>query len=187
MCFYFTICGMINEEFFIDLESENEPEFDYDSLVTLSSERALLPRPPLKEYSQNFIMEIALGLETPESLCVRYDITPLEYLQLSANQTFITDLAHWRQRMADEGLSFKLKARVQAEEYLQEIDNIVTDPTTSKETKLAAISRVVQWGGLDTKPSDTGNAKPSITINITRFSDPDLNSNSVKPETIEIN
>lgn len=146
----------MNSEFFIPAEIETLPA----------------ARPPLKEYPQNFVMELALGLESPDALCIRYDITLHEYSQLTSNPTFQTDLNNWRSRMADEGLSFKLKARVQAESYLADIDDIITSQSTSPETKLAAISRVVQWGGLESKgDNSSGSNKPSVTINITRFSD----------------
>ena len=136
----------------------------------------------IKDYPQNFVMELALGLDSADTLCIRYDYTPHEFAQLQDNPTFKKDLLDWKQRMADEGLSFKFKARVQAEAYLHDIDQIIADPTTSKETKLAAISRVVEWGGLSAKTNGsdaTASGKSSITINIARFSDPE-------PTTIEI-
>lgn len=129
-------------------------------------------RPNITNYSQHFIMELALGLESPDALCIRYDITPSEYSLLLANPVFQTDLTHWKSKMVDEGLSFKLKARIQAESYLEEIDELISDPTTSKETKLAAISRIVSWAGLEqSKTTSEAGSKPSVTINITRFSD----------------
>lgn len=156
----------MNEEFTIDDKLVNPPEKLSRSAVN---------------YSQHFVMELALGLETPDTLCIRYDITPYEYACLLANPVFQSDLNNWKQKMVDEGLSFKLKARVQAESYLEELDQIVHDPDTSKETKLAAISRVVGWAGLEqSKNSTEGSSKPSITINITRFSDN-------RQEAIEIN
>lgn len=145
----------MNEEFAIDTALVTPPD-KLSQAVT--------------NYSQHFVMELALGLESPDSLCIRYDITPYEYACLLANPVFQSDLNSWKQRMVDEGLSFKLKARVQAEAYLEEIDNLVNDPDTSKETKLAAISRVVAWGGLEqSKNSTEGSSKPSITINIAPY------------------
>ena len=174
---------MLNSEFHILLDDPEEDNFIDTFISEVSASKPLTPalRPAIKDYPQNFVMELALGLETEDALCVRYDFTPEEYALLLSNKTFQSDLANWKQRMADEGLSFKLKARVQAESYLMDIDGIIHDPSTSNETKLAAISRVVSWGGLDQKATqESSSSKPSITINITRFSDS-------KTEAIEIN
>ena len=167
------------------LDTENL-EFQLDDFLEDLSEplEPTLPvRPNITDYSQHFIMELALGLETPDALCIRYDITPSEYALLLANPIFQTDLAHWKQKMVDEGLSFKLKARVQAESYLEQIDDIITSPNTSQETKLAAISRVVGWAGLEQSKttSETSN-KPTVTINITRFSDNSKEAIEIKGE-----
>ena len=156
------------------LDNENL-EFRLDEYLEdlATPEAAALPvRPSITNYSQHFVMELALGLESPDALCIRYDVTPSEYALLLSNPIFQTDLAHWKQKMVDEGLSFKLKARVQAESYLTEIDELIADPSTSKETKLAAISRIVSWAGLEQSKTTTESSnKPSVTINITRFSD----------------
>lgn len=167
-------CRMLNEEFIIDLP-ENELDAILASVATPPP--ATIKRP--RDYPQNFCMELALGLEDEEVLCIRYDLTPYEYECLKENHAFQKDLASWRSRMAEDGLSFKLKARVQAESYLQEIDSIITSIDTSAETKLNAITRCVEWAGLGPKQQDGKNSGTSVTINITRFSED-------SPKTIEI-
>lgn len=169
---------MLNEEFQIDLLDEPN---ELDTL--LASVAAPSPPAPAKkprDYPQNFCMELALGLEDEDALCIRYDISPYEYACLKENHAFQKDLSAWRSRMAEDGLSFKLKARVQAESYLQEIDTIITSIDTSPETKLNAITRCVEWAGLGPKQQESKGSGTSVTINITRFSED-------SPNTIKIN
>jgi hypothetical protein len=161
---------MLNEEFMVE---------DYlEELATPAAPPQVQRKP--KDYPQNFCMELALGLEDEDALCIRYNITPYEYECLKENHAFQKDLSSWRSRVAEEGLSFKLKARVQSEMYLQEIDNIVYDPSTSPETKLNAITRCVEWAGLGPKQQVQSSGEGRVVIRI------ESNIGSVIPTTAKV-
>ena len=50
------------------------------------------------------------------------------------------------------GVTFRAKARLQAEEYLAVVDRIVTNDLINPSTRLDAIKSMVKWGELEPTP-----------------------------------
>lgn len=85
--------------------------------------------------------------------------------------TFVTEIT-------ESGESFKLKARVQAEELLSTQWEIIHDRDAPHSVRMKGIENVVEWAGLGEKKNTEKAAPPSITINI------DLGG--AKPEVIDV-
>jgi hypothetical protein len=69
----------------------------------------------------------------------------------------------------DKGLTFKLKARAQAEELLTTSWLLIHDPAVSPAVKADLIKSTVKWAGLepkDTTVTDGGTGGVKITINL---------------------
>jgi len=75
--------------------------------------------PALLGYPPTLPLEIALKTATPKELCEEYGITKQEWDELRADERFRRDVAQYIEMLKEEGMSFKLKARLQSEELLK--------------------------------------------------------------------
>lgn len=83
------------------------------------------------------------------------------------------------QELKNSGESFKLKARVQAEELLKTAWEIVQDKNAPHSVRMKGIENVVEWADLKPKKdAGTTTSTPAITINI------DLGGDT--PEVIDV-
>ena len=117
----------------------------------------------LTEWHPRLPLDLSLG-EDSATLCQRYDITPTQLQSLLLTPAFQKDIDRHRQDILDNGLSFRLKAKIQAEEYLKEIDNLVHDPEASPAVRLDAIKSVVKWAGYEPKESSTSGGPTRMVI-----------------------
>jgi hypothetical protein len=130
------------------------------------------PLRPTK-WSDRLALDIALTLEgsgesLPEVLA-RHNLTNNDILQFNADPVFLKKVDALRNEVRDKGLTFKLKARAQAEELLTTSWCIIHDPGVSPAVKADLIKSTVKWAGLE--PKDVGSGEtPSggvkITINL---------------------
>ena len=95
--------------------------------------------------------DVAMG-DSPESLCDRYGLQPEALDIFFLNAAFRREVAAHGQQIRDEGITFKAKARLQAEMYLEELHDIVVDKTIAPATRLDAIKSVTKWAGYEPKP-----------------------------------
>ena len=85
------------------------------------------------------------------------------------SQLFLKKVESYRNEIREKGMTFKLKARAQAEELLTTSWTLIHNPDTSAAVKADLIKSTVKWGGLEPK-NDTaiegqgGGVK--ITINL---------------------
>lgn len=86
---------------------------------------------------------------------------------LMKSEGFRNRLAAYMKELRDTGESFKLKARVQAEELLAVQWSIVQDPETPASVRMQGIQNVVEWADLKPRKSvESPGAPPSISIHI---------------------
>lgn len=107
-------------------------------------------------------IELALKTATPEELRVEYGYTKQEWDELPRNVVFMRDLAAACELVRQEGMSFKLKAKLIAEENLKQVwkmvhDNSVNAPPAAVKGKL--IELVARWAGFD--PRTNGSEGPA--------------------------
>lgn len=113
---------------------------------------------------------IALGLEPADQKVKR----------LLSSDAFKLRYASYVRELKESGESFKLKARVQAEEMLKTSWEIINDKAAPHSVRMDGIKNMVEWADLNPKKkdSDRNGAPPSITINI------DLGGD--RPEVIDV-
>jgi hypothetical protein len=74
---------------------------------------------------------------------------------------------HFRTEVREKGITFKLKARAQAEELLTTSWLLIHDPVVSPAVKADLIKSTVKWAGLEPKDSpETANAGGGVKITI---------------------
>jgi hypothetical protein len=100
--------------------------------------------------------DVALGMDEEEDILTRHGIPPAAWAVIRDNPLFRREVGEHRRRMGEEGVTFKAKAKVQAEEYLKTLDVLVTDPVVDPRVRLEAIRSVVKWAGLEPRPESEG-------------------------------
>lgn len=126
------------------------------------------------KWSDRLALDIALRLEGSgedvSDICLRHNITPASLLVYNKDPIFLAKVGHLRNEVRDKGITFRLKARTQAEELLKTSWLLIHSPETSAAVKADLIKSTVKWAGLEPKSDaavDDGNGGGvRITINL---------------------
>jgi hypothetical protein len=118
-------------------------------------------------WQQDFLLELALGLEPDVDIMARYDVTPVQLNQWYEHPVFKKELSELRKKVLDEGLTFKVKCRVQAEQYLLDIHNVMKDKSTPPNTKLEILRSLSRWAGYD--PKDDKKESTTVNVNVNQI------------------
>ncbi len=123
------------------------------------------------KWSDRLAFDIALTLEgsgeTLQEIIGRHNITTNDVLVFNSDPIFLKKVEHYRGEVREKGLTFKLKARAQAEELLTTSWLLIHDPVVSPAVKADLIKSTVKWAGLEPKnetTTESGGVK--ITINL---------------------
>jgi hypothetical protein len=100
-------------------------------------------------WSPRMAFDIAMGEEDPEVLRERYALDEEAFDRIVAHPAFRKEVSQFMKDVRENGVTFKAKVRAQAEEYLEVVDELITDPLVGASLKLDAIKSVVKWAGLD--------------------------------------
>ena len=141
------------------------------------------------KWSDRLAFDIALTLEgsgeTLQEVMTRHNITANDILTFNADPIFLKKVEHYREEVREKGLTFKLKARAQAEELLTTSWMLIHDPAVSPAVKADLIKSTVKWGGLEPKNVETDvGANGGVRITINLGSTPQ-DARTIEAETIE--
>lgn len=125
------------------------------------------------KWNDRLAFDVALTLEgsgeTLQEIMGRHNITANEILVFKQDPIFLKKVEHYRNEVRDKGLTFKLKARAQAEELLTTSWLLIHDPAVSPAVKADLIKSTVKWAGLEPKNDavvEGGAGGVKITINL---------------------
>jgi len=125
------------------------------------------------KWSDRLAFDIALTLEgsgeTLQEVITRHKIAASDIINFNADPVFLKKVEHYRGEIQEKGLTFKLKARAQAEELLTTSWMLIHDPAVSPAVKADLIKSTVKWGGLEPKTevgTEGGTGGVRITINL---------------------
>jgi hypothetical protein len=125
------------------------------------------------KWNDRLAFDVALTLEgsgeTLQEIIARHNISANDILAFNADPIFLKKVEHYRGEVRDKGLTFKLKARAQAEELLTTSWLLIHDPAVSPAVKADLIKSTVKWAGLEPKGdvvTDGGGGGVKITINL---------------------
>jgi hypothetical protein len=125
------------------------------------------------KWSDRLAFDVALTLEgsgeTLQEVMSRHNINANDVLKFNADPVFLKKVDHYRGEVRDKGMTFKLKARAQAEELLTTSWMLIHDPVVSPAVKADLIKSTVKWAGLEPKDNITTEAASGgvkITINL---------------------
>lgn len=125
------------------------------------------------KWNDRLAFDVALTLEgsgeTLQEVIARHKITANDIVAFNADRVFLKKVDSYRTEIRDKGLTFKLKARAQAEELLTTSWLLIHDPAVSPAVKADLIKSTVKWAGLepkDTGPGEGGGGGVRIMINL---------------------
>lgn len=133
--------------------------------------RSITPRGPSDParlgYPPTFPIEIALRTSGTRQICEEYGIDEDEWELIRHEPLFLADLKRALEMLQQEGMSFKVKAQLQASEILKTSWRMIHSPDTPPAVRANMISATVRWAGYD-QPSQasTGAAGSGFSINI---------------------
>jgi hypothetical protein len=119
-------------------------------------------------YPPTFPIEIALKTSSTQAICEAYGISRDEWDRLRYDTLFLGDLERAMKLVSQEGMSFKLKAKLQAEELLKTSWRTIHDPLTPPSVKADLIKSTMRWAEYDQPPKESAlaGAAAGFSINI---------------------
>lgn len=123
------------------------------------------------KWSDRLAFDIALALEgsgeTIDEIKQRHRIRSDALLVFNKDPVFLKQVERYREEVREKGLTFRLKARAQAEELLTTSWGLIHSPDVSPAVKADLIKSTVKWAGLELKTEEgTGGASGGVKINI---------------------
>lgn len=123
------------------------------------------------KWSDKLAFDVALRLEGSgdelNNLLDKHHITTVDLLALNSDGVFLKQVANYRDEIHERGLTFRLKARAQAEELLLTSWKLIHAPEVSPTVKADLIKSTVKWAGLEPKDgAQTGDAGGGVKITI---------------------
>ncbi len=105
-------------------------------------------------------IERALKTASPQELQLEYGYTDAEWAALPRNPVFMRELAGACELVRQEGMSFKLKAKLIAEENLKQVWKLIHSSNTEvpPAVKGRLIELTARWAGFDPKTNGEGGA-----------------------------
>lgn len=141
----------------IDMAASSDPGID--ALVAAARDPSKLGFPAMLP------VELALKIDTPAVVCAAYGIDKDGLQTLLRNAVFVKAYQDAVEMLKIEGMSFKLKARMQAEDLLATSYTMVKNANTSDAVRADLIKSTVRWAGWDAKAADA-NAGSQFAIQI---------------------
>jgi hypothetical protein len=142
------------------------------------------------KWNDRLAFDVALTLEgsgdTLQEVITRHRISANDILTFNADHVFLKKVEGYRTEVREKGLTFKLKARAQAEELLTTSWLLIHDASVSPAVKADLIKSTVKWAGLEPKdagPQDNGTGGVKITINL--GSDP-RDARTIEATTVDV-
>lgn len=117
------------------------------------------------EWSMHLVMDVALNA-SKDSILEAHSLQFHELERIVANPQFVLAVAKLRKDLEKEGATFKLKAQLQADHYLQKVHEMVMDPDMDPKVVTRLIEDVARWGGLDAPQAVNGGAMGGFSISI---------------------
>ena len=129
--------------------------------------------PVQTKWSDRFAFDLALLMEGSgeklDELLDRHEYDASDLLTFKNDANFLKKVDAYREEVRTKGLTFRVKARAQAEELLRTSWILIHDPIVSPAVQADLIKATVRWGGLETPPKEEGGGGAggvTITINL---------------------
>jgi len=123
------------------------------------NQNAVIPFDPRMAY------DIALGLEDPVTVAAEYGLTSDQYYTLKEYHPFQQAVERYMAELKEKGVTFRIKAALQAEALLPEVFRMSLDPNTPASVRADLIKWQAKVGNLEPKEKQS-EAVSGLHINI---------------------
>lgn len=122
--------------------------------------------PARKGWPASLVVDMALGGASDEAICSAYELQQHELDNLREDPAFLIQVAAVEKEIQKEGVSFRMKARLQAEELLMTSWGLIHSPATPASVKAGLIKDTVRWAGWDAPAQEAGAGRGGFSVNI---------------------
>ena len=112
-------------------------------------------------YPPTLPIEIAMRTSSTRAVCEAYGITEDEWDLIRFDPVFLSDLQRAADMLKEEGMSFRIKAKLQAEELLKSSWRMIHDPNAPPAVRADLIKATMRWAQYDVPPSQQAGAPGS--------------------------
>lgn len=139
--------------------------------LATTMQRSLNPENPaeIELYPPQLPMEVALKTATTQEICEAYNLSKADWDALRVHPVFVRDVMYWAEQLKKDGASFRLKAKLQAEELLKTSWQLIHshNDDVSPTVKADLIKFTVRAAGLDGSKDPVNNTQQNaLSINI---------------------
>ena len=139
-----------------DIDIDWMPEPEPADVPVLPSVTQVHPDNPAEiGYPPTLPLEIALGTSPIAEVLAAYGIPDHEWERIRYDDAFVVALYNAREMLHKDGMSFKIKAKLQAEELLKTTWAIIHARETSPQVKADLIKATVRWAGYDVQETQS--------------------------------
>lgn len=119
-------------------------------------------------YPATFPLEVALKTAPIQNICAAYGFSREDWAELRVSPRFISDLREAVDTVKQEGMSFKLKARMQSDALLATSWKMIHAPLDQVPSSVKAdlIKSTVRWAGLEPEKTAAGGGQQGSTLQI---------------------
>ena len=117
---------------------------------------------------ERLAVELALNINDAEDIFDQYGYSPDAAAELVENPAFVLLMQQAQRSVVEEGLSFKMKAKLMASELLPYAHDLATDPLISAAVRLQSIQWAAKMAGFEPKEAkDEGKGGTGLVLSIT--------------------
>lgn len=147
-----------------------DPDAETVAVEALAKTLAPLPQPrddpSTPPYPRGLILDLLLKTRPIPDLLVAYKISVEEFKSLTQHPVFRQDMQDMKEKLREEGFSFRVKAQAQAEQYLQAAWVMVHDAATPANVRADLIKWTTKVAALEPSPqsiaSDMSKSLPQM-------------------------
>lgn len=117
------------------------------------------------QWSTQMVLDVAIGTSV-DAILDAYNLQFHEYERLKGDVQFMAQVAKMRKELEKEGVTFRLKAQMQAEHYLTTSWDMVKDSEVDPKVRADLIKSTVRWAGFDQPAGTAVGPGGGFTVNI---------------------
>jgi hypothetical protein len=164
--------ALIDETAVDDLMDDSAPTALADALVVSPQAFKLRDDPALPHYPRGLVMDLCMKTAPVADLLQAYKMSVEDFKLLVEHPVFRQDMRDTKEKLRDEGFSFKVKAQAQAEAYLHEAWAMVHNPDTPANVRADLIKWTTKVGGLE--PKQDAQTNVAVNVDMRQISDEEL-------------
>lgn len=119
----------------------------------------------IPQWDKRLVVDVCLGTDE-DAILDEYGLTAHDFARIQEDPVFATAVKRLQEELQEEGATFRLKCKLQAEAMLEEAWRMAHAPDTDPRVKEKLMSNMVRWAGWDNPASGGKEGGAGFHINI---------------------